>query len=609
LKPGKKYPPIQAWQDAATDDLVQVAQWLAETNCGIGWAMGLQPNGKYLFCLDIDGDLGADSLGQLILEHGSTDTFTATCQQQTGSGGWHYIFESEFEVRNSASQFAPGIDIRGEGGQIVVGPTIHPNGQAYRWVKGPKRNPPQMAPAWVMEHIAATQVPSLATVPVSVPRGPTGLMVGSWPLPHEGRTFDPASDGETPFDWLNRTFDSVACLERLGWQAMTHRGTEMYFTRPGKDPRHGGSATLHTDTGAINIFSSSVDTIYHAVGLQGRGCVTLKPADLWMVENGVTDRSEASRLIRQQMPREVGALASAPTITVQGDSAAAATPSSANLPDEFWQKRPYLAHIRQACDNRGASADAVLGAVIARFAASIPPNYRIPALIQVESTFDHMSVLVAESAGGKSGAMGLARRLFPGPQWDDMVWDAPLSTGEGLVSAFFEMVEEEDGGGKKKFVNKKTKAAVHFGVDEMLGLVEVAGRAGATIGSVLCTAWSGGDPGQLNASADRKRVGMHEGTYRMAGVAGIQLSLGHRLLEDTFIQQGLSGRLVFFAAEDPSIIHPDERPEWPGPLDLPTYPRAPLEIAYSPAIERQIQVDNWEKMTKKTIVAPIDRRL
>jgi len=206
--------------------------------------------------------------------------------------------------------------------------------------------------------------------------------------------------------------------------------------------------------------------------------------------------------------------------------------------------------------------------------------------------------------------MAIARELLPGQQErKDLVWEWPVSSGEGLVSAFFEMVQEEDSSGKKQMKNKKTKTAVHFSVDEALGLVQMSARQGTTIGSVLCTAWSGGDPGQGNASTDRQRVGMNPGTYRMAGVAAIQLSLGHRLLEDTFVQQGLSGRLVFFAAEDPGIPHWSVRPAWPGPLNLPVHPTMPVEVAYDSAIEEEILEQNYQKMAKHVQVAPIDGHL
>ena len=281
-----------------------------------------------------------------------------------------------------------------------------------------------------------------------------------------------------------------------------------------------------------------------------------------------------------------------------------------NLSDEFWESRPWLTHIRDAAWSRGNSPDAVFGAILTRYATVIPPNYQIPAMVGTQATFDHLSVLVAESSGGKSTAMGIARELFEGPQQrKDIVWDFPTPSGEGLVGAFFEMVQDTDDTGKKVLVNKKTKTAVHFSVDEALGLVEASGRQGATIGAVLCTAWSGGNPGQGNASADRKRVGMNQWSYRMAGLAAIQMSLGHRLLDDVFVQQGLSGRLVFFAAEDPEIVHWTQAPTWPGRLDLPIPPTTPRIMEYERSIWDEVREQHWQKQTKRVQIAAIDGHL
>jgi putative DNA primase/helicase len=40
------------------------------------------------------------------------------------------------DLRNSAGRIARGVDVRGDGGYIVVPPSIHPNGRAYRWIPG-----------------------------------------------------------------------------------------------------------------------------------------------------------------------------------------------------------------------------------------------------------------------------------------------------------------------------------------------------------------------------------------------------------------------------------------------------------------------------------------
>jgi Bifunctional DNA primase/polymerase, N-terminal len=547
---GQKYPPIQAWQEAATDNLTQVAAWLAETNYGIGWAMGHQPNGKHLFCLDIDGDLGAESLGQLILEHGSTDTFTATCQQQTGSGGWHYIFESEVEVRNSASQFAPGVDIRGEGGQIVVGPTIHPNGNAYRWVKGPKRNPPQLAPAWVMERIA--EMFRVAPSP-ALPVAKLGF-----------RLDNPSFEGETPFDWLNRTFDSRQALIRLGWT----EGQRGQFTRPGKDPRHGTSATFHADTGVVNVFSTSVDSIYSLVGKAGKGCVILTPADLWMVENGLVDRSLASSMARHSMDFSQGsgaAAKTAPDAAVQEADTRQDVAVGFNLPNEFWLERGWLTQVRDAAHHRMLNPTSVLGAVMVRIAALVDPRVQLPDIIGSTGTFDLFVTLVGDSGSGKSTSWSCAKDLIPdlGPM---VVDDLPLGTGEGLVERLYARVDE-DGNLTRKGERQLYYKGVCIMVNEGKGINEQAARTGSIIIETLCQAWMGETLGQSNASEDTFRH-VPPKRARIGACLSIQTGNAKLIFQDKFKITGFPQRMVALWAHPDWLPEEDDEPEWPGPLRI-----------------------------------------
>ena len=48
--------------------------------------------------------------------------------------GRHIFFRCENGgVRNSAGAIAPGLDIRGDGGYVVLPPSIHPSGRPYVW--------------------------------------------------------------------------------------------------------------------------------------------------------------------------------------------------------------------------------------------------------------------------------------------------------------------------------------------------------------------------------------------------------------------------------------------------------------------------------------------
>ncbi len=88
------------------------------------------PEGCGLFVLDIDGDAGKAALEALEAKHGA---LPRTAKSVTGSGGWHFIFKSTREIRNTASQIATGVDIRGDGGQIIAAPSIHKSGNFYQW--------------------------------------------------------------------------------------------------------------------------------------------------------------------------------------------------------------------------------------------------------------------------------------------------------------------------------------------------------------------------------------------------------------------------------------------------------------------------------------------
>lgn len=91
---------------------------------------------------------GSSALAALEKQHGA---LPSTVEATTGGGGRHiYFAHPGREVRNRAG-LAPGIDLRGDGGCIVVPPSVHPSGKRYRWKAG--HAPGQVAladvPVWL----------------------------------------------------------------------------------------------------------------------------------------------------------------------------------------------------------------------------------------------------------------------------------------------------------------------------------------------------------------------------------------------------------------------------------------------------------------------------
>ena len=108
-----KHPILKGWQTEATLDEDAIRRmWEAHPDANIGVACG---EGSGLTVLDVDGDLGRETLRNLELEHGE---LPETPIAITGSGGNHYYFHFEPSVSN-AVRFAPGLDIRTQGGLVI----------------------------------------------------------------------------------------------------------------------------------------------------------------------------------------------------------------------------------------------------------------------------------------------------------------------------------------------------------------------------------------------------------------------------------------------------------------------------------------------------------
>src|ERR1035437_1393249 len=108
-----------------------------------------------IFVLEADTKDGHDvdglaSLMALEQEHGA---LPATLQAESPSGSVHYYFKHPgFDIKNSASAVAPGVDVRGDGGMVVAPPSVKPGKGVYRW-----RNKLAIAeaPQWLLDKIVA----------------------------------------------------------------------------------------------------------------------------------------------------------------------------------------------------------------------------------------------------------------------------------------------------------------------------------------------------------------------------------------------------------------------------------------------------------------------
>ena len=69
--------------------------------------------------------------------------------------GRHIFFKwPGWDIRNSVGALAPGIDVRGNGGYVVVPPSVHPSGRRYTWSVD-SANAFAAAPQWLLDKVTA----------------------------------------------------------------------------------------------------------------------------------------------------------------------------------------------------------------------------------------------------------------------------------------------------------------------------------------------------------------------------------------------------------------------------------------------------------------------
>lgn len=142
--PGKHPMTRHGVKDASTDLDVVARWWKRWPDANVGVATG----GAVGVVLDVDGPAGEKSLQELIALNGALpDTIEAV----TGSGGRHILFEApSIAIRNKV-RFAPGLDVRTDGGYIVVTPSVHTSGQDYTWKRSPREAKHAAAPKWLTD--------------------------------------------------------------------------------------------------------------------------------------------------------------------------------------------------------------------------------------------------------------------------------------------------------------------------------------------------------------------------------------------------------------------------------------------------------------------------
>jgi DNA-binding transcriptional ArsR family regulator len=156
----------------ATDNADQIKEWWTRwPDANIGVATGKPSN---IVVIDQDGMRAG--LGLWKLQDERRDYFlNHTLGASTGRDkGFHFVFlypDDGEGVPSSTGRIADGVDVKADGGYIVVDPSLHSSGKRYHWLN---ELTPLPMPGWFLRRARAGTKPVLQTVTTATTTIPKG---------------------------------------------------------------------------------------------------------------------------------------------------------------------------------------------------------------------------------------------------------------------------------------------------------------------------------------------------------------------------------------------------------------------------------------------------
>lgn len=293
----------------------------------------------------------------------------------------------------------PGHDIKLDG-YAIAPPTVRADGGRYE----------------ILTDDDPAPIPDALLAEVRLPERPPSLNGDSPPI-------DADALGVPPMREL---------LLDAGWSLHSEHGEETWWTRPGKDPAEGVSATHnHLGTDTLKVFTTS----------------TVLPTDGTLTRFGVyayLNHGGEFRAARQHLSGDDVVHAAEPVVHDGEHDVQERDHQACALPDGFWTARPAFAHIRQAAQSSGVSAELTLGVVLGRVAAASPHTIEIPGHVGAPCGLSMIVMGVGPPGASKTAAVRNGINLVPAGLIEPKVDGIGPGSGEGLIEVLFEPVLEPD---------------------------------------------------------------------------------------------------------------------------------------------------------------------
>jgi len=321
----------------------EVRAWWSSDRTGFG-----------IICGQVSGGLEMFEFEGRAVQEGIWDQFLAACNaagleevlgrvvygyfEQTPSGGFHILWRctevepnlklarrpaTPEELATSKDKLRPLIETRGEGGFTVLAPsngTVHPDGKTWTLLEGS------------LDTIA-TITPEERHAILDVARTFDRTFPDTPPPARVDDGFHDVPTGDRPGDEYEQAHSCDDVLEQHGFIHHHDTADGRHYTRPGKDTRHGSSATVWADNQRATLFSSAIDAPIEAIGERN---LTAWQLHVFLAHQG--DWKTAATEWRRDHPRPVVDVVTAvhePPPNIDPDTGEIITPALSIELDEF----------------------------------------------------------------------------------------------------------------------------------------------------------------------------------------------------------------------------------------------------------------------------------
>lgn len=165
--------PIADWRNASSSDPATVGRWFGPGGRWRGASVALDAGRSHLVVVDPDGPQGMINWLEVVKQDG----LPAIAREGTPGGGQHWFYgaDPDCPVGNSTGLLAEHVDVRADGGFVIVAPSRDTRGP-YRWLEGePDWSDLPVVPRALVERLAALKSTHSASrhAPAPEPRSTT----------------------------------------------------------------------------------------------------------------------------------------------------------------------------------------------------------------------------------------------------------------------------------------------------------------------------------------------------------------------------------------------------------------------------------------------------